>query len=234
MKVFSSKKYEILDSGQTEGMVFKKTEQTKFIIDVDIMQGTVLKVSIPANGVITSRNQDFTMHKEEFTSKTELFIGIDEGLDSIEFSDGAVVEVQEIVSDSSGSGSVGGSAEIPTCTVKFIVGENGWYQGYLAYTKYEDGAISEVYVNDDWAYKGAEIILENVVCSSIIYITWDSIEVYFTPQIYIDGNSSVLHMMNRDENNTYLFTAQPEQNSTSTITLSAILVEDDNGGLGGF
>ena len=176
MKVFGSKKYKILDSKHTEGLSFEKTDKTKFIIDVDIMQGSVLKVTIPAGGVIVSRNQDYTIHKESNT-KTELYIGIDEGLDSIEFPEGAEVYMQVTSSGGSDNGSGGGSAEIPTCTVRIKSGENVSYGGIHSYTKYENGKIELVTVDPDGLSGNVQnefdFILENVVCGSIVFLRWE-------------------------------------------------------------
>ena len=97
MKVFGKKRYKILpaDSPILDGKKYQPTDLLKFLVDVDIYQGDILKAVIPAGSVITTRNEDHSMHHESFDSKSEIYIAIDEHLKSIHFPDGAEVAVEK-------------------------------------------------------------------------------------------------------------------------------------------
>jgi len=129
-------------------------------------------------------------------------------------------------------GSGGGSAEIPTCTVKFVVGTNGEYYGNHSYTKCVNGVISTEKVFD-WNYEvkgeGTEITLENVVCDSIIYFAWGYNWDASAGNIWVNGDVELLEMYSSSINETCLFKAQSEPNSVSTITVVGEWIDDSGG-----
>ena len=130
------------------------------------------------------------------------------------------------------SGSGGGSAEIPTCTVKFVVGEYGEYYSIHSYTKCVNGVISTENFNDgsyETKGEGTEIVLENVVCDSIIYFSWSYNWDAGAGDVWIDGNAEVIEMSNIAVNESCLFKAQSEPNSISTITVMGTFIDDSGG-----
>ena len=136
--------------------------------------------------------------------------------------------VNELIS---GYGS-GGSAEIPTCTIKFVIGENGQTDGVYAYTKYENGQFSTVEVNSDGTVfeSGSEFVLENVVCGSFIDFIWGyDFMSSDDGEILIDGGAKVITNSMNSVNDTTWFKAQTEPNTVSTITVQGLSC-----GLGGW
>lgn len=124
--------------------------------------------------------------------------------------------------------SSGGTAEIPTCTVKFVVDEYAGSNDYIAYMKHVDGVSSIVNINNDTPEEDRyEYTFENVVCDSIIYFCW-----WFDTNgggIQIDGGAEQIVNNYNAEGETMLFKAQSEPNSVSTITLTGILIDDSGG-----
>lgn len=77
-------------------------------------------------------------------------------------------------------------AEIKTCTVRFVGGDNSMWWGIYAYTECVDGIISTKFTPQDEQLPGQyyDITLNNVVCGSAIYFDvdyqGDSFDVYIT------------------------------------------------------
>ena len=116
------------------------------------------------------------------------------------------------------SAGASGSAEIPTCTVKFVFSDNAYSNDYIAYTKHEGGVTSIVSINSDTPEENrGEYTFENVVCDSIIYFNW-----YYDTEcgdILIDGGVEQITNSVNGPGETNLFKAQSEPNTVSTITL---------------
>ena len=135
-------------------------------------------------------------------------------------------------SDNTGGGSGGGaSAEIPTCTVEFVIGESAYYTGNYAYTKYENGVISTISVEyEDYQYEGEKFTFDNVVCGSIIHFDWSyDWENVSAGDIWVNGNASLIQTADVTLNETCTFSAQLEPNSKSTITVTGIWIDDSGG-----
>lgn len=217
MIIYGKKRYEIIssDSDLLNGKSFVATDKRKFQLGVDIMQGRILKAVIPAGGMIKSTNESYTIHEESFAKKTEVYIALDERLYTIEFSEGAVVEMQGESYDSSG----GGSAEIPTCTMKFKNGSDVQHNGSYSYTKYENGVMSLVSVETYEYLSEFDITLENVVCDSIVIFGW----MYMGDwgNIAVDGNAKLLSDGMGSPNETSIFGSPTAAGEVCTIELQS-------------
>lgn len=126
--------------------------------------------------------------------------------------------LDQMASAISGISGGGGSAEIPTCTVKFVVGADAAANDLVVYTKHEEGITSVVNIDGTTPYENqSEYILENVVCGSIIYFAW----YYNTDEgdIQIDGGADQIINSFNAENEAMLFKAQSEPDTVSTITV---------------
>lgn len=120
----------------------------------------------------------------------------------------------------------GGSGEIPTCTVRFIGGENCYYRGIHHYTKCVDGVISLVSNNSTQSNQYFDYTFDNVVCGSIIYFSWSYADAD-SGRADIVGNSIQLNDGNTTSES-YLFRAPMTSGELCTIELIG-----DNGDLGG-
>jgi hypothetical protein len=90
---------------------------------------------------------------------------------------------------SSGSSSSGGRMD--TCTMRFVDG--GGIQFYFChYTKYENGVLSTVTIGSDYdePQTGFNIVLENVLCGSIVYC-YRTVEDFGMGDFNVDGSATV-------------------------------------------
>lgn len=115
-------------------------------------------------------------------------------------------------------GSSGGS--VPTCTVRFVNGENVRYAGHLCCTRYVDGVFDFYEVNDYEATNTFDITLDNVVCGSLILFEWELIGVTEPDNSY-DGGIEPISVMG-DIVSTTTFKAPSEQGAIATATINAI------------
>ena len=110
----------------------------------------------------------------------------------------------------------GGSAEIPTCTVKFVNGGNGQCLGMYSYTKLENGAITPVSINTGEYMDEFEITLEDVICGTVIYFSWSYTGDF--GEVYITGGASQLEN-NMAVNESPLFRAPMTAGEVCTIEI---------------
>lgn len=111
------------------------------------------------------------------------------------------------------------AAEIPTCTVKLVVGQNAKYMGSHAYVKYEGDAISTQNEFIGMEMTKYDVTLRNVVCGSFIYFGWNLTSSAYYGMAYIEGGAEQLGVGDRDTGESYLFRAPTEAGSVCTIQL---------------
>lgn len=125
-----------------------------------------------------------------------------------------------------GGGSGGGSAEIPTCKVRFVSGENATTYNVWNYTKYENGEFSTVTVREDENITDFDITFENVVCGSTIYFhwTWNGDWV----DVLIDGTATQLPFGYYSTDESPIFAAPTVANEVCTITINSPMEGGDD------
>lgn len=114
----------------------------------------------------------------------------------------------------------GAGGSVPTCTVRFVNGENVRYAGHLCCTRHVDGVFDFYEVND---YEGTEtfdITLDNVVCGSLILFEWELTGITEPDNSY-DGGIEPISVM-ADVVSTTTFKAPSEQGAIATATINAI------------
>jgi hypothetical protein len=96
VKIYGGKKYDIItaDSAYLTDKKFEAVDKKKFIVGEDIDKYGVLKINAPSEGIITTRNEDYSMYEESVFG--EIYLLVCEGLDSIELPDGASAKVGKI------------------------------------------------------------------------------------------------------------------------------------------
>ena len=122
--------------------------------------------------------------------------------------------------------SSGGSAEIPTCTVRFFSsGVDAGYYGYYSYSKYENGVISVVHVQDEDMVDEFEFTFSNVVCGTLINFAW----VYYgdIAKANIDGSAVQIVNGSQAENESYLFKAPTVAGEICTIELTSEVWQEE-------
>ena len=206
--------------------VFNKNDDTSFIATLHYLNSdkhlletnlnrlamvpTVMKNSIIVLSNVVSLNENTTIVcKGDITQ-----IG-----DSLAFliTGDATIEIVEKLVEPEEEGA-GSSGEIPTCTVKFVVGENAYRNENYLYTKCVDGIISAEVENE---IESQTVILENVVCGSVIYFPWlfdgDTPETTINGGVIgLDGGNATADFCPK------FFQAQTEPNTTSVITVSSV------------
>ena len=92
MKIYGGKRYDLInvDDPYLIGKTFEKTDKKKFLVGEDIEKYGVLKIK--GSGILTTRNDDHTMHEERVSHEVCLIVC--EGLYSIELTGGASAEVE--------------------------------------------------------------------------------------------------------------------------------------------
>lgn len=118
-----------------------------------------------------------------------------------------------------GGSSQGGSVEIPTCTVKFVSGKNAEYGGFYSYTKCENGVISTIDISGQDTLTEFDIVLENVVCGSLINFSWWWQSTCWTGGANIAGGAKQIGNGLTGETESYLFIAPTVKGEICTIEL---------------
>lgn len=120
----------------------------------------------------------------------------------------------------------GGTTEIPTCTVRFVSGENVTTYNVWNYTKYENGVFSTVTVREDENITDFDITFENVVCGSTIYFhwTWNGDGV----NVLIDGTATQLPFGYYSTNESPIFASPTVANEVCTITINSPMEGGDD------
>lgn len=118
-----------------------------------------------------------------------------------------------------GKATGGGSAEIPTCTMRFKNGSDVQHNGSYSYTKYENGVMSLVSVETYEYLSEFDITLENVVCDSIVIFGW----MYMGDwgNIAVDGNARLLTDGMGSPNETSIFGSPTAAGEVCTIELQS-------------
>lgn len=138
------------------------------------------------------------------------------GIDTSDMDDNLMSSyVEQIYTEYSGGG---GSAEIPTCTVRFVSSENVYYDYCHAYSKLEDGNIVAVSIDEGDMTDAFDITFENVVCGSIMYFNWG----YYEGDAYADVDGTAIQISNgAATNESSLFIAPTVAGEVCTITIGA-------------
>ena len=131
--------------------------------------------------------------------------------------------VNELIS---GYGS-GGSAEIPTCTVRFVSGENVYYNYNYAYSKLENGKVVALGTDESNQTDVFDITFENVVCGSIMHFNWNYDGDY--ADVTVDG-TAIQISSGYQVNESTLFVAPTVAGEVCTITIDAMADIGPGGG----